>query len=126
MSLLSHLFHRHPQPETASLLFATWRGQSGTEYPYEIRPIDASFKPLPANFIYAMQSEDGTWVPIYIAQTRDLNQRLEGHVRTGDAIAQGATHIHIHLSTVGQAARCSEERDLIQLWNPVCNEPVET
>jgi hypothetical protein len=77
---------------------------------------------LPANFIYAGQSEDGSWVPIYIAQTRDLNQRLEGRVRVGDAVAQGATHIHVHLSSTGQSARGTEERDLIQLWHPVCNQ----
>ena len=102
-----------------------WPGQSGKEYQYEILPIDTAFKPLPGNFIYAKQSEDGNWVPVYIAQTRDLHQRLEGHVSVDDAIANGATHIHVHYCTVGQAARCTEERDLVLLWKPVCNDPLE-
>ena len=43
-----------------------------------------------------------------------------------DAIANGATHVHIHYSTTGQAARCTEERDLILRWHPVCNEAIES
>ncbi|MGA2659172.1 MAG: hypothetical protein ABSH34_16840 [Verrucomicrobiota bacterium] len=122
MSFLSHLLHRQQQPETAPSLFLNWPGQSGTQYPYEIHPLDAQFQAVPANYIYAGQSEDGRWVPIYIGQTRALRQRLEGHVSLEDAVAQGATHIHVHLSTTGQAARCSEEHDLLELWHPVCNE----
>jgi hypothetical protein len=126
MSLLSHLFHRSAKPESAPSPFIEWAGQSGTQYPYQIHPIDATFQPVPANYIYAGQSEDGQWVPIYIGQTRALQQRLEGHVSVDDARAQGATHIHVHLSTTGQAARCSEEHDLLELWHPVCNQAAAT
>jgi hypothetical protein len=122
MSFLSHLLHRQQQTEIAPSLFLNWPGQSGNQYPYEIHPIDAEFQAVPANYIYAKQSEDGTWVPVYIAQTRALKQRLEGHVNVQDATAQGATHIHVHLSTTGQAARCNEEHDLVELWHPVCNQ----
>src|SRR5690348_3252066 len=124
MSFLNRFFHRQQQPETASSSSIKWVGESGTQYPYEIHPLDAQFQSVPANYIYAGQSEDGTWVPIYIAQTRALKQRLEGHVSVADAIAQGATHIHVHLSTLGQGARCSEEHDLLELWHPVCNDAV--
>lgn len=102
-----------------------WVGQSSKEYPYEIFPMDTSFEGLPGNYIYAKQADDGSWVPIYIAQTRDLRQRLEGHVKVDDAIQNGATHIHAHYCSAGQASRCSEERDLLLQWQPVCNEPVE-
>jgi hypothetical protein len=105
---------------------ANWSGQSGKEYSYEVFPINASFQALPGNYIYAKQTEDGQWVPIYIAQTRGLHQRLEGHVRMDDAIEKGATHIHAHYCSVGQAARCNEERDLVLQWQPVCNEAIET
>ena len=124
MSFLNRLFHRQQQPETASLSSIKWVGESGTQYPYEIHPLDAQFQSVPANYIYAGQSEDGTWVPIYIAQTRALAQRLEGHVSIADATEKGATHIHVHLSTLGQAARCSEEHDLLEHWHPVCNDAV--
>jgi hypothetical protein len=88
--------------------------------------LNAEFRPLPGNYIYARQGEDDSWIPVYIAQTRDLHQRLEGSVRLDDAIANGATHLHTHYCSAGQAARCTEERDLIKRWQPVCNEVLES
>lgn len=125
MSFISNLFSRHPQSEAPSSALIGWPGRSGKEYSYEIFPLDASFQPLPGNYIYAKQNEEGQWVPIYIAQTRDLHQRLEGHVRLDDAVQNGATHLHAHYCAAGQAARCSEERDLLLRWQPVCNEPTQ-
>jgi hypothetical protein len=126
VNLIQRLFGRHPQSETGAAGSSyNWPGQSGREYHYQICPLDAVFKPLPGNFIYAKELSDGDWSPIYIGVTRDLHQRLEGHVSLRDAIANGATHLHAHYCNAGQAARCSEEHDLIQRWHPVCNEPLE-
>jgi hypothetical protein len=125
VNLLKRLFGRHPEAQSTSSPFISWTGTSGNGYQYEIHPLDAAFRPLPGNYIYAKQSEDGGWIPIYIAQTRDLHQRLEGHVSLDDAIANGATHVHVHYCTTGQSARCTEERDLILRWRPVCNEAIE-
>jgi hypothetical protein len=125
MSLLGRLFGHHEQTQSTASTQMSWPGQSGKEYQYEIFPIDTAFRALPGNFIYAQQAEDGSWVPIYIAQTRDMHQRLEGHVSMDDAVANGATHIHAHYCEKGQAARCTEERDLILRWRPACNDPVE-
>ena len=125
VNLIKQLFSRHRQAESASPTLINWPGQSGKEYQYEVYPLDASFQALPGNYLYAAQAEDGSWIPIYVAQTRDLHQRLEGHVRMDDAIANGATHLHAHYCSAGQAARCTEEHDLIVRWQPVCNEPVE-
>ena len=124
MNLIKRLFGRRLERMTSGSI--KWRGQSGKEYSYEIRPIESSFRPLPGNFIYAKQDEDGAWIPIYIAQSRDLHQRLEGHVRVADAVHNGATHIHAHYCSTGPSARFTEERDLILRWQPVCNDPVET
>ena len=126
MSFITHLFSHHRETKTLSSASIQWPGQSGTEYQYEIHSIDTSFQPLPGNYIYAYKAEDGTWIPIYIAQTRGLHQRLEGHVKMEDAIAYGATHIHVHYCALGQATRCNEERDLVLHWKPVCNDPIES
>ncbi len=127
VSFLKKLFGRHPEADVGtSSQFVNWAGQSGHGYQYEIHPINTAFKALPGNYIYARQAEDGSWVPVYIAQTRDLHQRLEGHVTLDDAIANGATHVHVHYTSAGPAARCTEERDLILNWHPVCNDPVES
>jgi hypothetical protein len=121
---LAKIFRGHRKAQGVATV--SWPGQSGHEYPYEIHPIEASFRPVPGNYIYAMLSEDGSWVPIYIAQTRDMHQRLEGHVTVNDAIAGGATHVHIHHSTAGPAARCTEEHDLVLRWKPVFNDAVQS
>ena len=126
MNLLKRLFSRHSQGQSTPSPFISWPGQSGKQYQYEIHPIDAAFGALPGNYIYAKQSEDGQWTPLYKAQTRDMHQRLEGHEKLQDATENGATHIHVHFSTTGQAARCTEERDLILQWRPVCNEASES
>jgi hypothetical protein len=126
VNLIKQLFGRHRKAEDTSAANVNWPGQSGKEYQFQVYPLDASFQALPGVYIYAGQAEDGSWVPIYIAQTRDLHQRLEGHVRMDDAVANGATYLHAHYCSAGQAARCTEEHDLIVRWQPVCNEPVET
>jgi hypothetical protein len=127
MNFIKRFFIHGRQADTAPSTVTNWTGQSGREYQYDNYALSASFRPLPGNYIYARLSEEGGWIPIYIAQTRDLHQRLEGHVRLGDAIGNGATHLHAHYcSAGGQSARCSEERDLLLRWQPVaCNEPVE-
>ena len=122
MNLIKYLFRHHQESEVSTSSSIHWVGQSGKEYDYEVFPIDSAFRALPGNFIYAKECEDGSWAPIYIAQTRDLHQRLEGHVKVEDAVANGATHIHAHYATEGQATRCNEERDLVLAWRPVCNE----
>jgi hypothetical protein len=45
-------------------------------------------------------------------------------VSMADAVANGATHVHVHYCTTGQAARCTEEGDLILRWQPVCNDAI--
>lgn len=127
MNLFKNLFHRHPEAApVVDTSTASWVGHSGAEYQYEVYDLNAEFLPQPGIYIYARQTEDSSWVPLYIAQTRDLHQRLEGHVTLSDAIANGATHLHAHYCTSGQAARCTEERDLLQRWQPLCNDPVES
>jgi len=125
VSFLTKLFSSHRVSESSSSVLVSWCGESGTEYEYEVYPLNTVFRSLPGNFIYAKQDPEGGWIPIYIAQTRDLHQRLEGHVSLQDAVGNGATHLHAHYCSVGQGARCSEERDLILRYHPVCNDQVD-
>ena len=126
MGAISNWFSRHRPAASQASDSVNWLGQSGKNYPYTIYALDAPFQTSAGNFIYARQAEDGSWVPIYIAQTRNLSQRLEGHVSLEDALQQGATHLHAHYDRVGQGARCAEEHDLVLRWKPVCNDAVES
>ena len=125
MNLIKSLLSRRHKAEIAEGdPCINWPGKSGKEYQYQAYPLDTSFNPGPANYIYAKQSEDGSWTPLYIAQTRDLRQRLESFEKQDLAVRNGATHIHVHIIE-GKAARCDEERDLILNWQPICNERFE-
>ncbi len=125
MSFISKLFGRRREAESETSGFISWAGMSGAEYQYMAYPLGAALPPVPGNYIYAKQSEDGQWIPLYIAQTRDMHQRLEGHEKLQDATENGATHIHVHFSSGGQAGRCTEERDLILQWKPMFNDVLE-
>lgn len=122
VNLIKLLFSRHANPNHAQSSSYSWSGLSGKEYQFQIYPLGAIFRPLPGIYIYARQLSDGDWSPVYISQTRDLHQRLEGHVTLQDAIANGATHLHAHYCIAGPSARCTEEQDLIRRWQPLCND----
>jgi predicted GIY-YIG superfamily endonuclease len=100
----------------------TWPGKSGKQHQYWIHPIGTIFKEEPGNYIYAKETRPGYWAPCYIGQTKNLNERLEGHEKEACAKRKGATHIHAHTNGNGEAARLAEEKDLILKWQPPCNE----
>ncbi len=99
-----------------------WPGQSGFEYLYEVYPIGTLFKESPGNYMFAKQTSPGYWVPCYVGQTENLNQRLGNHEKEAPARRNGATHIHAHLNNGGETSRRAEEIDLIRRWNPPCND----
>lgn len=97
-----------------------WPGKSGNKYTYWIYKLGASFKEEGGNYIFAKETEPHTWIPIYIGQTENLDERLEDHEKAKCAKRNGATHIHSHLNPKKEN-RLAEETDLIQKWNPICN-----
>ena len=98
-----------------------WVGVSGKKYGYWIYRIETEFKEVPGNYIFAKKVDEEKWTPIYIGETRNLNQRLENHEKAERAILNGATHIHAHTSSGSKAICLDEETDLIDRWDPVCN-----
>ncbi len=99
-----------------------WTGVSGKQYEYWMYPIGSAFKEEPGNYIFAKESVPGSWLPCYIGQTENLNVRLGDHEKEACARSHGATHIHAHLTSGGEAIRKAEEKDLVQKWGPPCNE----
>ena len=98
-----------------------WKGASGTIYDYWIHPIGTNFKDEPGNYIYAKETQQGRWSPVYIGQTSSLAERLANHDKEDCARRNGATHIHAHTTAGGERRRRAEESDLIEKWGPVCN-----
>lgn len=98
-----------------------WPGLSKREYEYEVYPLGTSFKEQPGNYIFAKVAASGYWTACYIGQSENLEQRLGDHEKEAHARSLGATHIHAHLTTSGEAMRKAEESDLIQNCRPPCN-----
>lgn len=98
-----------------------WPGFSGKEYQYWIYPIGTTFKEVPGTYIFAIETGPGKWLPCYIGQTKNLDQRLENHEREACAKRNGATHIHVHVIEEDEDARLFEVQDLILRWRPPCN-----
>ena len=96
-----------------------WPGKSGQEYGYWISSIGSSYRDEPGNYIFA-KLVNGYWKPVYIGQTNSLANRLNNHPKEQCAIQNGATHIHAH-TTPNEQSRKSEEIDLIENFDPVCN-----
>jgi len=98
-----------------------WEGESGKKYKYWIYEIGTSFKDEPGNYIFTKKTNYGRWLPLYIGETDSLASRLPNHEKLPCVMRNGGTHIHVHISSSNEAIRCSEEADLIQKWNPLCN-----
>lgn len=99
-----------------------WTGQSGRAYTHYIHTISTTFKDAPGNYVFARESSPGRWTPVYIGQTKSLSDRLSNHEKEECARRRGATHVHAHVNSSGEAARLAEERDLISKWQPPCND----
>lgn len=100
-----------------------WIGVSKTAYSYWVFDIDEDFDAAPGNYIFAELCAGGVWRALYVGQTGDLSARLtDAHEKKRCAVRLGATHIHAHVNRGGEAARLTEEGDLIRGLAPRCNE----
>lgn len=99
----------------------SWPGKSGKTYVHHVYPIGTKFLNEPGNSVFCKETSPGQWTPQYIGQTDNLGERLADHEKEACAIARGATHIHAHLNPI-RIDRLAEEKDLIQNFNPSCNE----
>lgn len=99
-----------------------WPGQSGTKYKYwfTLKMENPSMKEEAGNYMFVKKQTDG-WVPIYIGQTRNLNDRLTNHPELDCVSRNGGTHLMAHTNSDGKEARLAEEADLVAQWNPPCN-----
>ena len=99
-----------------------WPGTSGRNYGYWVYPIGTNLKDSPGNYIYAKANNLGTWNAVYIGQTSSLRDRLNNHEKEPCARQNGATHIHAHIGAFDEQPRMAEEKDLITIHKPVCND----
>ncbi len=99
-----------------------WTGLSGKEYKYWIHPIDHSVgADQPGNYIFAKETGPHEFIPFYIGETEELDDRIgPGHHKWSCITRHGVTHVHVHAKE-SEDARLAERNDLISLYQPVCN-----
>lgn len=115
MTIYDFFFMTNPQS-------VTWRGQSGAEYTYWLYPRGTEFnKGQAGNFILAKQTSPGHFVPIFIGEGSDLNAAIATAGKRQCIDINGASLLHVHVSSADPLERIREVDDLITRWKPVCN-----
>jgi hypothetical protein len=113
-----------PRKRTAVTDIVDWPGKSGAKYRYWVleNPRNgAGIQAVGGNYAFVKKLPNGNYVPLYFGVAESLRDRIPSHERFDEAVRAGATHIMAHTTPAGDVARCAEERDLIQQWNPPLN-----
>ena len=98
-------------------------GESGTKYTYTLFDLNTIWNDVPGNYMFVRQDKDGGIIAIYIGQTGSLKTRLTSdHEKLECANSHGMTHYLAHTNTGGVSVRLAEEQDLIEHYNPPCND----
>ena len=98
-----------------------WTGESGKKYGYWIHQIEARFRKIAGNFIFALKKETGEWDPVLIGQIDNFDRGFADKGQEACAREKGASHIHVHFSSPSESKRVEEADDLIAKWSPICN-----
>ena len=105
---------------------ATWEGQSGRTYEFEVRDIPHNPPPGGGNYIFVRRERDDrgrdVWHPLYIGETGHFVERFQNHEKLPCAQNLNMNQVHYHVHNGSAQVRRAEERDLIQRWNPPCND----
>ena len=99
-----------------------WPGESGKTYRYWFASeiTNPSMKEVAGNYMFVKETVSG-WVPVYIGETGNLNDRLTNHPELSCVKRNGGTHLMAHTTPGGKDERTDEEADLIEKWDPPCN-----
>jgi hypothetical protein len=98
-------------------------GKSGATYRYWnlVDTTAAGIQAVGGNYVFAKLLADSTYLPLYFGEAANLQSRIPTHEKWPEALRLGATHVLAHSTPAGEQARLSEERDVIQYWNPPLN-----
>lgn len=94
-----------------------FRGKDGSEYLFEIFPRDQVFNNVSAIYIFLKFLNGGV---LYVGQTVDLSNRFSNHHKWDEAICRGFKYIAVYQCPLLMLDHV--ERNLIQEYDPPCNE----
>ena len=99
----------------------TWTGKSGQEYTYTRYSADTQWKAVSANYICAKVARDAAYAK-YIGETGNLKERMPSHEKWPCCKENGVNEIHINMDAKSKKERRKQEEDLVDCYNPPCNE----
>lgn len=94
-------------------------GKDGSDYSFEVFPRDQAFKPVSAIYAF-LTAPNGNASVLYIGQTEDLSTRFSNHHKWDMAIRHGFKYIAVYQCPLLMLDYV--ERNLIQEYDPPCNE----
>ncbi|MEW8089596.1 MAG: GIY-YIG nuclease family protein [Candidatus Thiodiazotropha endolucinida] len=108
----------------AKLATMALTGASGQQYNFNVYSIDTEFQSLGAVYYVSrrtMANQKGSHTEVYIGQSGDISERFENHHKAYCFHQHGANCISIHADD-NEFSRLDKEQDLIQAYNPPCND----
>ena len=84
------------------------------------------FNAVAGNYAFVKRLPSGNFLPLYFGETSNFGSRMPSHEVWKAAVAMGATHAMAHTRQGGEVIRRTEERDLIEEWNPHLNAQYRT
>lgn len=105
------------------------KGKSGNEFTFYIYELGTTFKKVGGIYVFTKrtQNSDGTWshTVLYIGKTEDLSTRFNNHHKESCYMNKGANRLCVRqVDTESERERI--EKDMIQFYNPSCNDQLTT
>jgi len=101
------------------------KGKSGTEFTFYIYDLNTTFKSVGGIYAFTKrtQNSNGTWnhTILYIGKTEDFSTRFTNHHKANCYLNKGADRLCIRQVDT-ESEREKMEKDLIQYYNPPCND----
>jgi len=110
----------------ASLGKATFEGNTGTRYRFNVFPLNTRFRKLGGIYMiaYRCHGKQGGYRHriLYVGSTDDFSQPFEKqHQKSQNLMQLGANCICVQ-SDQSQESRLEKQRDLIATFSPACND----
>lgn len=97
-----------------------FRGKNGHIYHFQVYGKNEQLPSTAALYAF-MNYSNGEWHVLYIGQTIDLPERMESHHKWHEAERLGFNYLAVCLD-VNLLMMDDDEKNLIQFYNPPCNE----
>lgn len=98
----------------------TLKGRSGAMYQFSLYPWGTPFTTVGGVYAVLRRDPDG-YAVIYVGQTGNLSERFDAHHRAACFDRHRKSHIAV-LAEGSEQRRLTIEKDLINGYNPPCNQ----